>query len=195
VAQKNATWMDHIGHPAPQEIIMKLKSTLIVLSLIAAPAFASDQLVSKTREQVRAELAQAMQSGDMLASGESGLTLKQLNPGAYPATASAQAAKSREQVRAELEQAIRTGDILVGGESGAKLNEVMPDRYPVVANASSKTRAQVKSELARAIREGEIVSVGEDARKLNEIYPDRYQAARHAAVAATSGEASQAPRF
>ena len=131
---------------------MKLKSTLIVLSLIAAPAFASDQLVSKTREQVRAELAQAMQSGDMLASGESGLTLKQLNPGAYPATASAQAAKSREQVRAELEQAIRTGDILVGGESGAKLNEVMPDRYPVVANASSKTRAQVKSELARAIR-------------------------------------------
>ena len=187
--------MDHIGHPAPQEIIMKLKSTLIVLSLITAPAFASDQLVSKTREQVRAELAQAMQSGDMLASGESGLTLKQLNPGAYPATASAQAAKSREQVRAELEQAIRTGDILVGGESGAKLNEVMPDRYPVVANASSKTRAQVKSELARAIREGEIVSVGEDARKLNEIYPDRYQAARHAAVAATSGEASQAPRF
>ena len=126
---------------------MKLKSTLIVLSLIAAPAFASDQLVSKTREQVRAELAQAMQSGDMLASGESGLTLKQLNPGAYPATASAQATKSRDQVRAELEQAIRTGDILVGGESGAKLNEVMPDRYPVVANASSKTRAQVKSEL------------------------------------------------
>ncbi len=98
-------------------------------------------------------------------------------------------------MRAELEQAIRTGDILVGGESGAKLNEVMPDRYPVVANASSKTRAQVKSELARAIREGEIVSVGEDARKLNEIYPDRYQAARHAAVAATSGEASQVPRF
>ena len=38
---------------------MKLKSTLIVLSLIAAPAFASDQAVSKTREQVRAELAQA----------------------------------------------------------------------------------------------------------------------------------------
>lgn len=52
---------------------MKLKSTLIVLSLIAAPAFASDQVVSKTREQVRAELAQAQQSGDMLAFGESGL--------------------------------------------------------------------------------------------------------------------------
>ena len=88
---------------------MKLKSTLIVLSLIAAPAFASDQVVSKTREQVQAELAHAMQSGDMLASGESGLTLKQLNPGAYPATASAQVTKSRDQVRDELEQAIRSG--------------------------------------------------------------------------------------
>ena len=62
---------------------MKLKSTLIVLSLIAAPAFASDQAISKTRQQVQAELTQAMQSGDMLASGESGLTLKQLNPRAY----------------------------------------------------------------------------------------------------------------
>ena len=174
---------------------MKLKSALIILSLIAAPAFASDQAVSKTREQVQAELAQAMQSGDMLAFGESGLTLKQLNPGAYPATASAQATKSRDQVRAELEQAIRTGDILVGGESGAKLNEIVPSRYPVVANAPSKTRDQVKSELARAIREGEIVSVGEDGRKLNEIYPDRYRDAHHAAVAATSDESVKAPRF
>ena len=61
---------------------MKLKSTLIVLSLIAAPAFASDQAVSKTREQVLAELAQAQQNGEMLAAGDSGMTLKQINPGA-----------------------------------------------------------------------------------------------------------------
>lgn len=174
---------------------MKLKSTLIVLSLIAAPAFASDQVVSKTREQVRAELAQALQSGDMLAAGESGLTLKQLNPAAYPVTASAQAPKTRDQVRAELEQAIRTGDILAGGESGAKLNEVVPGRYPVVANASSKTRDQVKSELARAIREGELVAVGEDGRKLNEIYPDRYHSAHHAPVAANPDESVKASRF
>ena len=84
---------------------MKLKSTLIVLSLVAAPAFASDQAVSKTREQVRAELAQAQRSGDMLAFGESGLTLKQINPGAYPVATSTQVGKSREQVRDELEQA------------------------------------------------------------------------------------------
>lgn len=174
---------------------MKLKSTLIVLSLIAAPAFASDQGVSKTREQVQAELVQAMRSGDMLASGESGLTLKQLNPHAYPVTVSALGAKTRDQVRAELEQAIRTGDIMAGGESGAKLNELDPARYPAVASAPSKTRDQVKNELARAISSGELVAVGEDGRKLNEIYPDRYHAAHHAAVAGNSLESAQEPRF
>lgn len=174
---------------------MKLKSTLIVLSLIAAPAFASDQAASKTREQVQAELAQAMQSGDMLASGESGLTLKQLNPHAYPVTASALGAKTREQVRVELQQAIRTGDIMAAGESGAKLNELEPGRYPAVASAPSMTRDQVKSELARAMHEGELVAVGEDGRKLNEIYPDRYHAAHHPAVAGNSPEPSKESRF
>ena len=174
---------------------MKLKSALIILSLIAAPAFASDQAVSKTREQVQAELAHAMQSGDMLASGESGLTLKQLNPGAYPATASAQVTKSRDQVRDELEQAIRSGDIMVAGELGVKRNELMSGRYPIVAGKSLKTREQVKNELARAIREGELVAVGEDGRKLNEIYPDRYHAAHHAAVAANLDESAKASRF
>ena len=119
---------------------MKLKSTLIVLSLIAAPAFASDQAVSKTREQVLAELAQAQQNGEMLAAGDSGMTLKQINPGAYRSTTSTQASKSREQVREELEQAIRTGDIMVAGEFGVKRNELMSGRYPIVAGKSLKTR-------------------------------------------------------
>lgn len=128
---------------------MKIQSTLIVLSLIAAPAFASDQAISKTRQQVQAELAQAMQSGDMLAYGESGMTLKQINPSAYPVTATAPSMKTREQVRAELEQAIRSGEMLAAGESGAKLNQLMSRRYPVVEAKSYKTRDQVKSELAR----------------------------------------------
>ena len=174
---------------------MKLKSTLIVLSLIAAPAFASDQAASKTREQVQAELVQAVRSGDMLASGESGLTLKQLNPHAYPVTGSALGAKTREQVQAELVHAIRIGDIMAGGESGAKLNELEPGRYPAVASAPSLTRDQVKNELARAISEGELVAVGEDGRKLNEIYPDRYHAAHHPAVAGNSQDSAKEPRF
>lgn len=131
----------------------------------------------------------------MLAFGESGLTLKQINPGAYPVATSTQVGKSREQVRDELEQAIRTGDIMVAGEFGVKRNELMSGRYPIVTGKSLKTRDQVKSELARAIREGEVVAVGEDGRKLNEIYPDRYHAAQHAAMATTSDESSKAPRF
>lgn len=174
---------------------MKLKSTLIVLSLIAAPAFASDQAVSKTRQQVQSELAQAMQSGEMVAYGESGLTLKQLNPSAYPVTATAPSTKTREQVRAELEQAIRSGEMLAAGESGAKLNQLMSRRYPVVEAKSYKTRDQVKSELARAIREGELVAVGEDGRKLNEIDPDRYHAAHHAAVATNVDTLARDPQF
>ncbi|CAN7659262.1 DUF4148 domain-containing protein [Acidovorax sp. LjRoot129] len=174
---------------------MKIKSTLIVLSLIAAPAFASDRVVSKTREQVRAELVQAQQSGEMLASGESGLTLKQINPTAYPVSALTQAPKTREQVRAELDRAIQTGEMLAAGESGVKLNELMSRRYPAIAAKSYKSRDEVKSELARAIREGELVAVGEDGRKLNEIYPDRYHAAHHSTVAASSDDSIKAPRF
>ncbi|MGA0571236.1 DUF4148 domain-containing protein [Variovorax sp. VNK109] len=174
---------------------MKIKSTLIVLSLIAAPAFASDQVVSKTREQVRAELVQAQKRGEMLASGESGLTLKQINPAAYPVTASTQAPKTREQVRAELDRAIQTGEMLAAGESGAKLNELVSRRYPAIAVKSYKSRDEVKSELARAIREGEVEAVGEDGRKLNEIYPDRYHAAQHAAVSAEAEESAKASHF
>lgn len=174
---------------------MKIKFTLIVLSLVAAPVFASDKPVGKTREQVLAELVQAVKSGDMPASGESGLTLKQLNPSAYPATESALGAKTRNQARAELALSLRTGDIMAGGESGAKLNVQEPGRHSVIASAPSKTRDQVKIELARAIHEGDLTAIGEDGRKLNEIYPDRYHASHHAAASADADESAKASRF
>ena len=108
---------------------MKLKTALIVLSLASAPAFAADpHTPSKTREQVRAELIQAQRNGDMLAAGESGLTLREQNPGEYPA-AQMLAGKTRAQVTAELAEALRTGDVMAGGDSGAKLNELAPQRY------------------------------------------------------------------
>lgn len=167
---------------------MKLHSALIVLSLIAPAAFASDQTAnSKTRDQVRAELLQAaVQSGDMLASGESGLTLKQLNPGAYPLTSPAAGAKTRAQVQAELVQAIQSGDLIAVGESGARMSELQPARYPGVAAGPTKTREQVQRELAQAMAEGEVVAVGEDGRTLHEMYPERYHAAHPGAVAASS---------
>jgi hypothetical protein len=156
--------------------IMKLKTALIVLSLASASAFASDpHTLSKTREQVRAELIQAQRSGDMLAAGESSLTLREQNPGQYPA-AEVAASKTRAQVTAELAEAIHTGDVMASGDFGAKLKELAPQRYPAQAIALSKSREQVKLELAHAIHDGEMVAHGEDGRTLNEIFPDRYEA-------------------
>lgn len=55
----------------------------------------------KTREEVKAELAEAIRTGDMLADGESGMRYNQLYPNRYPQPTLAQG-KSREEVRADL---------------------------------------------------------------------------------------------
>lgn len=55
----------------------------------------------KTRAEVKAELAEAIRNGDMIADGQTGARFKDLNPGRYPAEATFQA-KSRDDVRAEL---------------------------------------------------------------------------------------------
>lgn len=132
---------------------MKFKTALLVLSLAAAPAFASDPSAPKTREQVRAELFQAIASGDMLGGGETSMKLNQINPRLYPSAKPVGTPKTRSQVVTELEQAIKIGDVMAAGESGAKLNEIAPASYPVQATAGqSKSREQVKQELAEAIR-------------------------------------------
>ena len=82
----------------------------------------------KTRDQVLGELQQAVRSGDMLAAGESGATLNELQPNLYPAKV-AQASKTRDQVKEELAQAMHTGDLMAAGEDGRKLNEIYPGRY------------------------------------------------------------------
>ena len=84
--------------------------------------------LGKTRDQVRAELEQAVRAGDMLAAGESGSKLNELQPDLYPAKV-AQAGKTREQVKEELAQAIHTGDLMAAGEDGRKLNEIFPGQY------------------------------------------------------------------
>lgn len=55
----------------------------------------------KTRAEVKAELAEAIRNGEMIADGETGARFKDLNPGRYPAETTFQA-KSRDDVRAEL---------------------------------------------------------------------------------------------
>lgn len=55
----------------------------------------------KTRAEVKAELAEAIRNGELIADGQTGARFKDLNPGRYPAEATFQA-KSRDDVRAEL---------------------------------------------------------------------------------------------
>lgn len=124
----------------------------LTLSTLAA-GYASAADVGKTRDQVRAELAEAQRTGDIVAFGDSGKKLNELYPSRYPAQAVVQG-KTRAQVLAELAEAQRTGDIVADSESGKKLNELYPSRYPAKATQTN-TRAQVLAELAQAKRSGE----------------------------------------
>jgi hypothetical protein len=101
-------------------------SALILASgLIAGtPAFAG-----LTREQVKAEFAEAVRTGEVMADGESGLKLNELYPNRYPAKP-VPSRLTREQVKAEFAEAVRTGEVMADGESGLKLNELYPSRYP-----------------------------------------------------------------
>ena len=111
-------------------------STVILASVLFAgtPAFAQ-----VTREQVNAEYAQAVRTGDIVGEPEQGLKLNQMYPDRYPAK-QAQAGRTRAEVLAELADAQRTGDIVGEPEQGLKLNQMYPTRYPAkltFANRSS----------------------------------------------------------
>ena len=84
--------------------------TLAVLALSAGLALAQDPGGPKTREQVRAELMEAIRTGNMPANDETGRMLNEVNPSAYPPKPVVPC-KTREQVRAELDEAKRTGNM------------------------------------------------------------------------------------
>ena len=165
---------------------MKTRLSVVAIALstlVAGHAFAADPAAAKTREQVRAELAEAVRNGDLIADGETGARFNQLFPAQYAQSATV-AGKTRAEVKAELAEAVRTGDLVADGQTGARFNEVAPAQYaaarsaaPVAANvavAQGKTREQVKAELAEAIRNGDIVADGETGAKYNQLYPNRY---------------------
>ena len=88
-------------------------ASIIALSLAAfgaGQALAADASAPKTREQVKAELAEAVRTGNIIGN-EQGQKLNEIYPGRYPAQA-ATAGKTREQVKAELAEAVRTGNIV-----------------------------------------------------------------------------------
>ena len=153
------------------------RTTMALLLLGTLGAHGANAQSALTRDQVKAELAEAIRTGNIVATGELGLKLNELHPERYPKPAT-QPGKTREEVKADLAQAIRTGDMVATGELGLKLNEEFPQRYPAVAVALGKTREQVKAETAEAIRTGDIVAAGDLGLKMNELYPAHYAKAR-----------------
>ncbi len=143
--------------------------TLAIAAMTAGHAFAADTSTPKTREQAKAELAQAIRTGDIMGNGETNQKANEMNPSMYPSKPTVQG-YTREQGQAEMTEAIRTGNILASGESGLKLNQLNPSRYPAQTAAQGKTREQVKAELAEAIRSGSIMAGGESGLKLNQRY-------------------------
>jgi hypothetical protein len=153
------------------------RTTFALLALAATltvgTAQAQTAQAGKTREEVRAELAEAIRTGNVMASGESGLTLRELFPQRYAAVATAPGL-TRAQVIGELEAARRTGDLIAGGESGLRLNELNPQAYPPKFAGLGTTRAQVQAELREAVRTGNMMANGEAGVLLKDLYPQRY---------------------
>lgn len=95
-------------------------------TLFAGSAMAANADTSPTREQVKAELAKAVASGNIVVD-ENGDRLNQIKPQEYPAQ-QATPTVTRAQVQADLATAIRTGNI-IAGESGQRLNQLFPQNY------------------------------------------------------------------
>jgi len=107
------------------------RTSIIALALTALSAgsvFAAD-MTSKTRDQVRAELAQAQRDGTLIADGQTGATFRQVFPGSYMQPA-AMSTTSRDQVRADLMEAQRNGTLIADGQTGASFRSVFPGSYP-----------------------------------------------------------------
>jgi hypothetical protein len=104
---------------------------IAVAALLTGHAQAADN-TGKTREQVRAELAEAQRTGNIVVNNGSGQVFKLNEQFAsfYP-VANVETSKTRAQVLSELAAAQRTGDIVVNNGSGQvnKLNELFPTFY------------------------------------------------------------------
>ena len=151
---------------------MKLARTATSLLLLAAFASAAYADGPKTREQVKAELQEAVRSGDVFATGDSGLKMNELYPQRYPHVAAQ--TKTRAEVQSELAAAMREGTMVAAGEGGMTLRDEFPQRYPAVAVAPGRTREEVVAETREAIRNGDMVAAGEGGMTLREEFPARY---------------------
>ncbi|MGE0349069.1 DUF4148 domain-containing protein [Hydrogenophaga sp.] len=120
--------------------------SLIVLALSAASfgtAFAADASTPKTRDQVRAELAEAQRNGTLIADGQTGQTQRALNPQRFGAMPMAAMGKTRAEVVAELRDAWARGELVADGQTGATFRDLNPGQYPMHMAADTPSAVQV----------------------------------------------------
>jgi hypothetical protein len=115
------------------------RRSMIVIGLAAAGVGAAHADEGLTRDQVKAELADAQRNGD-ISRGEEGLTLRQEFPQRYgvhaadansitaPAPDTNATSVPRGEVNDELAQARRNGDISFG-QQGLTMRERYPELY------------------------------------------------------------------
>jgi hypothetical protein len=159
----------------PKGSIMKTILTVVAMALstlATGQALAADPGAAKSRAEVKAELADAIRSGNMIASGESGATFRELFPHRY-AQPVVTAGKTRAEVKAELAEAIRNGDMVASGESGATFRELYPHQYTQQPVNAGKSRAEVKAELSDAMRNGNLNAEGKSGASFKRYYPGR----------------------
>jgi hypothetical protein len=130
---------------------LALSALTISVTLVGSGAALGQEY--KTREQVKAELAEANREGTIL-SGD-GTLWRDLGAPRRPADTTL-AGKTREQVKAELAEANREGTILSG--DGTLWRDLGVPRQPADTALAGKTREQVRAELVEANRNGTILS-------------------------------------
>jgi CRP-like cAMP-binding protein len=130
---------------------LALSALTISVALVGSGAALGQE--SKTREQVRAELAEANRDGTIL-SGD-GTLWRDLGAPRRPADTTL-ADKTREQVKAELAEANREGTIL--SNDGTLWRDLGTLHQPADTGLAGTTREQVRAELAKANRDGTILS-------------------------------------
>jgi hypothetical protein len=166
-------------HPAVHGLVL-------LLAAAALPAHAA-----LTRDDVRAALAEARASGDIVAPGDSGSTLREQRPDLFPAPPVP--ARTRADVIAELADAQRHGE-MTHGDSGTDDAALHPGRYPARAALPGRTREQVRTELAQALRTGDIAVAGDSGLTLREQHPRRYASPASAPLVVSAGPAASVTR-
>jgi hypothetical protein len=104
-----------IAQPLFKGLSMKTKLITIALILSSGLIAGTPAFAGVTREQVKAELEEAIRTGDIMGPGDRGQKLNELYPNRYPAKQVASNI-TREQVRSELAAAIRSGNLMVYGQ-------------------------------------------------------------------------------